>query len=301
MGRRRGSNWVQLGYGVQMPAGLSGRAALVAELAAWTPLLPPSGAWTGLSAARLHGLWTPPLPEGLPHFAAVGRVKDEVKPDRTELRVSQHPQPPRRVEIDGLPVVTVAETLLACARHLGLLDLVVLADSARRRHTQAELWPPPRRKGAPALRRALMISDGRSESPWETLLRLLHDCIGVAVTPQVEIRDEVGRFVARADLLLDGTRTLHEYDGAGHREADQHRRDLARDRRIVSSGFARRGYTSDVVLHSPQVVLWDCASSLGRRLDPATLDLWHGLLRESLWTKRGQQRLLERLTPPQLF
>lgn len=302
MERRRGKHWIQLGYGIQMPTGLEGRAALVAECAAWAPLLPPSGAFTGLTAAQLHGLWTPPTPAGTPLFAAVGRVKDEVKPDRSELRVSQHPDPPPSVIVDGLRVVTVAETLLACARNLGLLDLVCLIDSALHLGlaTPADLWPAPRRKGAPALRRALALADARSESPWESLLRLLHWCLDVAVTPQVELVDATGRFVARADLMLDGTETLHEYDGADHRDAAQHRKDLDRDRRIVTSGRARRGYTSDIVLYSPQVVMWDCEATLGRRLEPVGLDHWRRLVAESLRTASGRQQFLARLTP-QLF
>ncbi len=61
----------------------------------------------------------------------------------------------------------------------------------------------------------------------------------------VEAQHEVfhdGRFVARGDLWLVGTRTLHEYDGAHHLTRGQQRRDLRRVRGLDDSGWHRRGY-----------------------------------------------------------
>ena len=59
--------------------------------------------------------------------------------------------------------------------------------------------------------------DARSESAWESIMRVLHQAAEIPVTQQQEIFDERGRFVARVDLRIDGTRRIHEYDGAGHR------------------------------------------------------------------------------------
>lgn len=44
-----------------------------------------------------------------------------------------------------------------------------------------------RRRGAPALRAAMQYADGRAESPWESLLRLLHQLCDVSVEPQCVI------------------------------------------------------------------------------------------------------------------
>lgn len=285
-----------------MPAGLEGRAAQTAELAAWLPLLPPSAVFTGLTAARLHGLWLPTYVAGLPHFVAMGSIPGEVKPDRRELVVSRHPEVPARCRAAGVPVAPVPEALLACARLLALPDLVVLIDSALQlgRCTSDDIGRAagPRRKGSPALRAALAASDARSESAWESLLRLLHLMIGVAVTPQANISDHRGSFVARADLLLDGTRTIHEYDGAGHRDPAQHRRDLRRDRNLLNADFVRRGYTSDVLLRSPITVLRDCETTLGRTLDRSGLATWQQLLARSLATRAGHRAVLRRLGRP---
>jgi len=297
--RRRGRRWLPLGHGIQAPAGLEGRDAAIAELQAWLPLVPASGAFTGLTAARVHELWLPPVPASLPLFVAMGSVRGEVKPDRTRLLVSRHPCSPPSSIIEGLPVAPVPDALLACARWLGILDLVVLIDSALHLRLctidDVKRAAAPRRKGAPALRAALAAADGRSESPWETLLRLLHLVLGVDVTPQVRILDRTGGFVARADLLLDGTRTVHEYDGADHRTADQHRRDLDRDRRLVGADHVRRGYTSEVVLHRPVAVLRDCELALGRRLPSAGLQTWNSLLATSLFTPAGSRAVHRRI------
>jgi very-short-patch-repair endonuclease len=301
--RRRGAGWVQLGYGIQMPSGLEGRAALVAELDAWQPLLPPSGAWTGLTALRVHELWLPDVPALMPHFVAMGSVRGEVRPIRGRLQVSRHPHPPAFTEIDGLRVVPVPDALLACARVLGLLDLVCLIDSALHlgRCTTADIRSAagPRRKGAPALRTGLGHANGAAESLWESVLRLLHECLGVRVLPQAEVFDDFGRFLARADLLVEGTRTLHEYDGAPHREAAQHRKDLRRDRDLVNAGHTRRGYTADVLLRSPQLVRADCETALGRSIPWAGVSVWLGLVAGSLLSTSGQRAVLRKLGVPE--
>ncbi len=297
--RRRGSAWLQLGHGVQMPADLTGDEAFRAEMAAWMPLLPPSAVYTGLTAIKAHGLWLPPVPNWMPLFVAMGSVAGEVKPDRSRLAVSRHPTPPARVDVAGAPVASIPEALLACARHLCLLDLVVVIDSAlhlgRCTVRDLEEAAAPRLRGSPALRRALGWSDPRAESAWEVVLRLLHRHLGVGVTPQVDIADDRGRFVGRADLLLDGTRTLHEYDGEHHRDAQQHRRDLHRERELANAGYTRRGYGSGVLITRAHAVLRDCEAALGRPLDFASVREWNTLLATSLFTGAGQQHVLRRL------
>ncbi len=118
--------------------------------------------------------------------------------------------------IHGLRITTGAETLLAAARDLGVLDLVILGDSALRcGHCNLEelrATAAQRRRGAPRLRAVLALLDDRSESPWESVMRVLHVAAEINVEPQRRIYDSRGRFVARADLWLVGTRRIHEYD-----------------------------------------------------------------------------------------
>lgn len=108
----------------------------------------------------------------------------------------------------ALPLVRPAEVLLACARDLGLLDLVVLTDAALHlgacSRSEIAGTAARRRAGAPLLRRALRLADGRSESPWESMLRMLHVTCDVEVVPQHQVLDDEGLLVARGDLWIGG-------------------------------------------------------------------------------------------------
>ena len=215
VGRVRRTGWHRVGFGLYRRE--TDLAAPWCDLVAWSQVLPSSGVLTHLTAAALHDLWLPPLPDGLP--VIVSMAKAQTRPKRPEVTVIRHTRPVARTTRRGLPVATVEETLLACARDLALLDLVVLGDSALqagRTTREALLASASRRRwGAPALTRAVGWMDGRSESPWESLLRVLHRMCAVPVEPQHEVRDAAGRFVARGDLWLVGSRMLHEYDGEG--------------------------------------------------------------------------------------
>jgi hypothetical protein len=64
-----------------------------------------------------------------------------------------------------------------------------------------------RRRGTPMLRQVIGLLDKRSESPWESVMRVLHRAADIPVEPQREILDQWGRFVARGDLWIVGTKT----------------------------------------------------------------------------------------------
>jgi very-short-patch-repair endonuclease len=272
----------------------------VSDLHAWQLVLPPTGRFTHLTAAAAHGWWLPPLPDALPVFAAVDRRS--TRPVRSGLHVVRTDAGAAVRELGGLRVDPPTEVLLACARDLGLLDLVMLVDSAL--HLAACSYDElagvvaTRRKGARLLGRALDHSDGRAESAWESILRMLHVSCDVAVEPQHELSSIEGELVARADLLLVGTRTIHEYDGDVHLSREQQQSDLARSRRLAAAGVVRRGYTSYDVLRRPVTVLRDADLALGREHDPGRIRPWYRWLEASLLTPAGRQRLLDRLSAP---
>lgn len=316
VGRRRGRGWRQVGHGlhrrqsaeaggsVAAPVGVArdgdgaarGRRERLADLRAWQRILLPAACFTHLTAAEVHGLWLPPLPEALP--VSLCLPKGVERPRRKGLRVARLTASMTPVLVEGVRVAPLPEVLLACARDLGLLDLVVLVDSALRsgRCSPGEIAEvaAPRRRGAPALRAALPMADARSESPWESLLRMLHVLCEVPVEPQFEVYDDRGVFVARGDLWLRGTKTLHEYDGAVHRDRRTHVKDLTRERGLANTGWTRRGYTSGDLLGRSHVMLREADATLGRAHDPRRLDPWLDALRESLFTPCGRTRLLRR-------
>lgn len=291
-GRIRSKDWSRLSHGLYVVD----PGDLAALLGAWRLVLPPGGAFTHLTAAWVRGWWLPPLPAGLPTVVAVPSTGS--RPRRAGLHVLR---PGTAFDVEshqGLPVTSATETILACARDVGLLDLVVLVDAALHRgHTSLEELQAvagTRRRGAPLLRRALPWCDARAESAWESLLRVLHVSADVPVVPQHEVRHQ-DRFVARGDLWVEGTRTLHEYDGGYHRSATQQRRDLSRDRKLLDAGWTRRGYTAVEVLHEAVGIIRDADAALGRPHDPGRVHRWQQMVAESMFSARGRARLALRL------
>jgi hypothetical protein len=236
------------------------------------------------------------LPDRLPLFVASARA-DRI--DRVGLAVCRHDVLPSWELVQGVRVSPPAETLLACARDLGLLDVVVLGDAAAHAGhvSRVELLAAARqrRRGAPLLRRAIPLMDGRAESIYEGLLRMLHEVCRVPVEPQYVVRDPAGDVVARADLRIIGTNRLPEYDGEDHLHRFRQRRDLRRAGRIADAGFERRGYTMEDVLFGGSSILRDADRALGRPHEPERIAAWHELLRDSLFSATGRHRLVRRL------
>jgi hypothetical protein len=164
-GRIRRRQWEQLSRGLYIPRA----SPLTDVLRGWELVLPRCAAFTSLTAAELRGWW---LPETVPHpiFAAV--PIGERYPERKGLLVCRHPRPVPAVTAKGFRVTTGAETLLAAARDLGVLDLVILGDSALRCGDcileELQVTAAQQRRGAPRLRSVLPLLDKRSESPWES-------------------------------------------------------------------------------------------------------------------------------------
>lgn len=267
------------------------------SLHAWLLVLPQGARFTHLTGARLRGWELPRLPEGVPVFAAV--TGDRPRPRRPGLLcarlVTAHDEVPIA---QGLPVDTPEEVLLRCARDLGHLDLRILIESAARR---GDLDRPRMRSllesgrpGVRPLREAWEAATALTESVGETILDTFHAAIRVPVERQVDLADADGVLLGRGDLLVTGTRFVHEYDGAGHRDGRQHREDLRRDRKLLSAGYQRRGYTLDDLVNHGTVVLHEIDRSLGRPHDLRHHRRWQRLVEESLYSPTGRRRLLNR-------
>jgi very-short-patch-repair endonuclease len=266
------------------------------ELHAWSLVLPRTAAFTHLTAAQLSGWW---LPDAPPHPVFAAMRKDDPRPRRSGLYVCRHPKPyPMRITADGLKITTPAETLLACARDLGILDVVIMGDSALREGdvtlTELKIAASQRRRGAPKLRQIIPLLDKRSESAWESVMRVLHVAAEIPVNVQHEIFDECGRFVARVDLLIKGTRRIHEYDGAGHREAEVHQSDLKRDRTLILDDWQRLGFTSAHLRNEGAAIIKSVDTLLDRPWDSRRLQAWEGLLNESMFRRPGRIRALRK-------
>jgi hypothetical protein len=301
-GEVRQVGYVRVSHGVfrREKPGLSDDDAFVQELRAWMLVLPPGAVFTHVTGARLRGWRLPSLPEQVPVFAAVHGA--DLGPRRPGLSCSRliDDGDPSEVGTPGLgiPVDTPEEVLLRAARDVGHLDLVVMLDSALAlgdidpRRMQMIL--ASRRPGVRALRAAYDSACYRAESGGETVLRLFHDVMEVSVDPQVEVSDSEGRLIGRADLLVAGTRNVHEYDGAGHRDKGQHRSDLRRERRFAGSGYVRRGYSLDDLLNHPAVAMHELDRLLARPHQQQRLRRWRRLVDHSMYSETGRARVMNR-------
>lgn len=265
------------------------------DLAALRLVLPADAAFTHVTGARLLGWDVPALPEQVPHFAA---VRSANRPRRPGLICSRLTHESKVRLVHGLPIDAPAEILLRAARDLGDLDLAIMVDSAARRGdvSAAEIAEvlASKRPGTRRLRDVWNSRDARSESAGETLLRWFHRVMGVPTRSQVEIHDAQGRFVCRADLLVVGTTSVHEYDGAVHRDKKVHRRDLRRERALAATSYVRRGFTLDDLLNHAAVLMHELDRLLDRPHQARRLRAWRALIDDSLYSETGRDRVMNR-------
>lgn len=116
-------------------------------------------------------------------------------------------------------------------------DLIVMGDGLLKRFrplaSRTDLELAVRELGGKrnvgALRSALEQVRSRTDSPMETVLRLLIVRAGFP-EPEVNgpIRNQYGAVIAHGDLVFRAQKVVLEYDGGGHREERQYYRDIYR-------------------------------------------------------------------------
>jgi very-short-patch-repair endonuclease len=295
-GMLRTSTWDHISHDLYGPAGST--TSLHDRCRALQRVLPPGAAFSHLTLARLLDLWLPRMPDWLPVQATL--PPRTIRPERSGLWVARsRARLHRPIMLDDLPVLPIPVLLGQLAEDLMLLDLVVAIDCVLHRSwsSVADIRQAirPRQRGAPRLRTALEFVDPRSESPWETVLRLLLVLCGFDVEPQHRIYDGAGRFVARGDIWLPGTRRLLEYDGGHHRERTRHRADLAREKGLSRIDWERYGYTKPEIVDTPHQVVRDAENAYGLSHDPGRLAAWWPVFEESTLSPAGWSRLMHRL------
>lgn len=298
-GQRRCKGYRRVSHGLFLKErdGLSDDEEFRRDLKALLMVLPEGAVFTHVTGARLRGWDLPKLPEQVPVFAAA--EGDCLRPRRPGLicsrlrRTTSHPD----VRLE-LPVDSAEEILLRCARDLGHIDLVILVVSALRA-ADIELDAMrqlllSRRPGVVRLRAAWNDANAKLESVGEVVLYLFHRAIDVPVEPQVPIHDDAGVLLGVVDLLVIGTRHVHEYDGAGHRDKLQHRTDLRRERGWAGTEYVRRGYTLDDLLNHAGVVMHEIDRALDRPHDSRRLQRWRALVDGSMYSEPGRERVMNR-------
>lgn len=122
--------------------------------------------------------------------------------------------------IDGVRVTSPARTLIDVARTgswrtgVSALDEAVRTGLVERSELVEELGACGRQHGLPRAQVALQLTDGRSESPGESVSKVVLHAAGIALpVSQVEIFSRTGRFLGRSDFWFEGTATIGEFDG----------------------------------------------------------------------------------------
>jgi Protein of unknown function (DUF559) len=163
----------------------------------------------------------------------------------------------------GLSVTTAARTVVDLARVLPFSAGVVAADSAlhQRLATKDELRSVlagcSRWRGASVAADVIAFADGRSESPLESIARVVFRDCGLppprlqALVGTADAADEV----ARVDFFWDKYRTIVEVDGAlKYADPLRARAQLERDAWLRSLGYEVVHFTWDDITRSPEFV-----------------------------------------------
>jgi hypothetical protein len=226
------------------------------------------------TAARVHGIEVP-----------AGRRREHVtvplelrRKDRRDLQFHVRAMALGDTRmIDGVPITSVARTLVDLACLLDRLPAVWAIDAALGRHivTRDELghvlgtW----RGGAGSRAAGIRLSeaDGQAESVLETAGRLaLADAGLPAPHAQFEVRGPAGQVVARLDHAYPLRRVAVEYDGAAVHEAPVAVfRDRERQNTLVALGWKVLRFTWWDVIEDPTRFTRSVARMLddrGRRL-----------------------------------
>ncbi len=251
----RGRGYRQLFQGCYVVAGADRDS--VQRVRAALGLHPPGAFASHLSAARLYGL--PVLHTPDEHVTVLRKsdrrlrdgVRSHVCSDETHVTMRH-----------GLPVSCPADTFVALAPLLALVDLVAVGDAmVKSRLTTPEALVAAvahsGQRGALRARRAAgFVRDG-VDSPMETRLRMLI-VLGGLPEPRVNhiLRDLAGEWVARFDLSYLDYSVIVECDGRQHAEdASQWQHDLERRELLENAGWKLVVVTSKGIYREPEQTL----------------------------------------------
>lgn len=252
-------SWVRLLRGTYVPADVPVDLAL--RCSAVQRLLPQHARVADRCLLWLLGIDV--LPAGPPVLEVVV-PRNAVPPRRVELRARIADVPPRDRSRLGrrLRILRPLRASTDLLRRLPLVEAVVVADAVQHADLcSADALREELARHAAGLRgvvqarRAVDLSDARAESPPESRLRLGFVLAGLRPVPQYEVRDALGRFVARVDLAFPERRLAVEYDGrAVHEREDVFARDRQRQNDLVRAGWTVLRFTAADVRRAPAVV-----------------------------------------------
>jgi very-short-patch-repair endonuclease len=224
-------------------------------LSAFAGRLPVGSAFSGYTAAWLHGLDVEPcepieitIPESIGSRWRAGANVRRASLARQEI-----------VRRRGLPTTSALRTVVDLAGRNPLTEGVVAADQflyaglVTIKKMRSYAAAHGRAKGVARLRRVVGLAEPKTESAMETRLRMI---LVLAKLPrpevQVSIHDDQGRFLGRPDLLYPREQLAIEYDGGSHR--DRLVDDNRRQNRLIAAGYRLLRFTAADVYGRPDAV-----------------------------------------------
>jgi len=247
-GELRGPRWQRTSHGRYLPHDMDAGACLQRILDA-AVRVPAPGAVGGWASSRVHGV------EECDGLGMDGRTRLDIPVVLGGARITGtsglepwcDPLPDAEVrEVDGLRFTAPRRTTFDRMRRArDLREAVVAADQM----THAELVTVaemeryvgrhPRWRGVGLARRALGLCEPMARNAWETRMRLVWLLDAGLPRPlcNLPIFDLLEGLLGFPDLLDPVAGVVFEYDGAGHRRADQHDRDNRREELFEEHGL----------------------------------------------------------------
>ncbi len=248
-GQAPGPKWRQSSHGLHVPSSVDGSVP-EQRILEQSMLLPDGGAVTGWAACRL---WSAAFFDGLLPDGATERPVDlVVGPGQSRRRrpgVSFHYdriEPAEIVTRHGIVCARENRALfdeMRCADRAGeavvAMDMMAAADLVSISRMRDYLGTHCRWKGAPQVRWALDLASEYSRSPNETRMRLVWQVDAGLPRPRVNqpVFTCSGRLIGVADLFDPEAGVVGEYDGADHRGALRHSKDVEREDRFRRAGL----------------------------------------------------------------
>ena len=295
-GQARGRSWRRTSWGLHVPA--SAADSPEQRAVEQSARLPPDGAVTGWAALRLAGA---NFFDGLevdgrtriPVLLAVG-ADTKVRGDGAAT-VTREPLTAEEVVVRyGVPCTRAIRALFDEMRRVAdwreavvAMDMAAAADLVSILQMRAYAKERSRWRRARQVLHALDYASELSRSPNESRMRLVWVVDARLPAPLVnrEVFARRGRLVGVADLFDPVAGLVGEYDGADHRSAGRHSRDVAREEafrrlgleyvKVTGPDLPRRELVVDRVLGArdrarflpPEQRAWELRPRPGRTLD----------------------------------
>ncbi|MGL5810687.1 MAG: hypothetical protein ACRCYQ_12145 [Nocardioides sp.] len=166
---------------------------------------------------------------------------------RSAVSISREQLPPEEIEVvGGIKCTTPARALFDEMRRVGsmreavvALDMTLAAKLITLEEFAAYVARRSAWAGVPRVRDALSFGCEHSRSPQETRMRLVWIVDAGFAMPLVNhpVFDLAGNLLGVPDLLDLSSGVVGEYDGIDHKDAERHRRDVAREERYREHGL----------------------------------------------------------------